>query len=104
MRIFAFERKGEKMKRMIMIVMAFVAITFFFTDDLLTTVTGHQQNEVYALGGWGPNSDPRPDEPFPRPDGERRRRVNEPSPLALIGTGVVGIGAYMLLRERSKKK
>jgi hypothetical protein len=91
------------MKSMVMVVMLIVASTFFFADDLLTTVNGHEQNAVYAMGGRHPNPNPRP-EPSPRPDGERRRRVNEPSTLAMIGTGVVGIGVYLLLRGISKKK
>jgi hypothetical protein len=47
--------------------------------------------------------------PHPQPDPEilrhrTPRSVSEPSTLSLLGTGVAGVGIYLFLRKRNKKK
>jgi hypothetical protein len=75
----------------------------FVSDNLYLTSMNHDDGTAYAMGLWP--RDPRPQPLNPRPQPPRDpQKVNEPSTLILVGTGIAGIGAYFLLRRKRKDK
>jgi len=73
------------------------------SDNACLTWMKQEEGVAYAMGPRPGDSRPQPPNPRPQPP-VKPQKVNEPSTLILVGTGIAGIGAYFLFRKKRNDK
>jgi hypothetical protein len=94
------------MKARLILIMTFgLLVALLIMNDLPQIIINHEVTSGYAMGTrQNPIPNPIPNRgsnPGPRP---KPSAVPEPSSLMLMGSGVAGVGIYLFIKKRNKKK